>query len=64
MLVVLSKPVKEVLASLDSKGVGILREVTVLEHVVNVVPNRLDRYSKFAVVVHYLLSLAPVFVSL
>ena len=39
MLVVCSKPVKEVLASLNTEGVGILREVTVLEHVVDVVPN-------------------------
>lgn len=64
MLVVLSKPVKEVLASLDPKGVGVLREVTVLEHVVDVVPNCLEVDAELAVVVHYLLSLAPVFVSL
>jgi len=64
MLVVCSKPVKEVLASLDSKGVGVLREVTVLEHVVNVIPNRLEVDAELTVVVNYLFSLAPVLVSL
>jgi hypothetical protein len=39
MLVVCSKLSKEVLASLDTEGVRIVREVTVLKHVVNVVPN-------------------------
>ena len=42
MLVVCSKPVKEVLASLNTEGVGILREVTVLEHVVDVIPNSFE----------------------
>lgn len=64
MLVVCSKPVKEVLTSLNAEGIGVLCEVAVLEHVVNVIPNDLDRYSKFAVVVHYLFSLAPILVAL
>lgn len=64
MLVVRGKSIEEVLASFDTKGVGILREVAVLEHVVNVVPDRLEGNAEFAVVVHYIFGLAPVFVSL
>ena len=41
MLVVCSKLVKEVLSSFDTEGVGVLREVTVLEHVVDVIPDSL-----------------------
>ena len=64
MLVVCSKPVKEVLASFDAECVGVLREVAVLKHVVNVIPNSLQMYTKFAVVVHYLFGLAPVLIAL
>jgi hypothetical protein len=42
MLVVCGKPVKEVLASFNAEGVGVLGEVTVLEHVVDVVPNSFE----------------------
>jgi len=42
VLVVCSKPLEEVLASFNAEGVGVLREVTVLEHVVDVVPNSFE----------------------
>lgn len=64
MLVVCSKPVQKVLASFDAEGVGVLREVAVLEHVVNVVPNHFHGDAKLAIVVHYLFGLAPVLVAL
>ena len=64
MLVVCSKLVEEVLASFNAEGVGVIREVTVLEHVVDVIPDRLERDAKLAVVVYDLFSLAPVLVSL
>ena len=64
MLVVCSKLVKEVLASFNTEGIGVVRKVAILEHVVDVIPNIFERDSKFAVVVHYLFSLTPVLVSL
>jgi len=64
VLVVCSKSVKEVLAGFDTEGIGIVSEIAVLEHVVNVIPDRLERDAKFAVVVHDRFSLAPVLVSL
>lgn len=64
MLVVCSKPVEEVLASFNAEGVGVLREVTVLEHVVNVVPDSFQPDAELAIVIHYLFGLAPVLVSL
>jgi hypothetical protein len=64
MLVVGSKPFEETLSGLDAEGVGILGEVTVLEHVVNVVPDRFEWNTELAVVVHHLFSLTPVLVAL
>ena len=64
MLVVCSKPIKEVFPSFNAEGVGILREVAVLEHVINVIPNCLQVDAEFAVVVNYLFSFAPIFVTL
>jgi hypothetical protein len=64
VLIVGSELVKETFAGFNSEGIGIVREVTVLEHVVDVIPDRLKRNAKFAVVVHYCFSLAPVLVSL
>lgn len=43
MLVVCGKLVKEVFARLNAEGVGIIREVTVLEHVVDVIPYGLQK---------------------
>jgi len=64
MLVVSSKLIEKTFAGFDSKGVGVVGEVTVLEHVIDVVPNRLKRDAEFTVVVHYFFSLAPVLVTL
>jgi hypothetical protein len=64
MLVVCGKLVKEVLASFNAESVGVLSEITVLEHVVDVVPNGLERNTKLAVVVYHIFGLAPVLVSL
>ena len=59
-----SKLVKEGLAGFNAEGVGVLCEVTVLEHIVDVIPGNLEGNAKLAVVVHYLFSLAPVLVTL
>lgn len=45
MLVVCGKIVKEVFASFNAESIGVLREVTVLEHVVDVIPNIFERDS-------------------
>ena len=39
MLVVCGKLVEKVFASFNTEGVGVLREITVLEHVVDVIPD-------------------------
>lgn len=64
MLVVCSKLVEEVLASFNAEGVGVIREVTVLEHVVDVIPDYFQRDAKLAVVVYHLFGLTPVLVAL
>jgi hypothetical protein len=48
VLVVRSKPVKEVFAGFNAEGVGVLRKVTVLEHVVDIVPNSFELTFKSA----------------
>ena len=45
MLVVCSKLVKEVLASFNTEGIGVVRKVAILEHVVDVIPNIFERDS-------------------
>jgi len=64
MLIACSESVKEALASFNAKSVGIIGEVTVLEHVVDVIPDGLKWDAKFAVVVYHLFGFAPVLVAL
>jgi hypothetical protein len=64
MLVVRSKLFEEVLASFNSKGVGVVCEVAVLEHVIDVVPNRLKRDAHLSVPVDHLFRFSPVLVAL
>lgn len=61
MLVVCSKPIEEVLASFNAEGVGILREVTVLEHVVDVIPNSFELRFISAWCLRYYVGLHPPF---
>ena len=64
MLVIGCQTIEKVFARLDSKGVWILGEVAVLEHVVDVIPNRFEGDTEFPVVVHHILGLTPVLVAL
>ena len=63
MLVIGCQTIEKVFARLDSKGVWILGEVAVLEHVVDVIPNRFEGDTEFPVVVHHILGLTPVLVA-
>jgi hypothetical protein len=64
MLIVRSKLVEEVLASFNSKGVGVVSEVAVLEHVIDIVPNRFERDAHLSVPVDHLFRFSPVLVTL
>jgi hypothetical protein len=64
MLVVCSEPIEEVLASFDTKGVGILSEVAVLEHVIDIVPDRFERNSGCPIIVDHILRFTPILVAL
>jgi hypothetical protein len=64
MLVVRSKLIEEVLASFNTKRVGVVSEVAVLEHVIDIVPNRLERDAHLSVPVDHLFRFSPILVAL
>jgi hypothetical protein len=64
MLVVGSKLVEEILASFNPKSVGVIGKVAVLEHVIDIVPNRFERYSHLSVPVDHFFRFSPVLVAL
>jgi hypothetical protein len=64
MLVVRSELVEEVLASFNTKGIGVLSEVAVLEHVIDVVPNRFEGNPGRPVIIDNIFRLTPVLVTL
>lgn len=63
MLTLVVQPLKKSLAISVIEANGVIVKVSILKHVVDIIPYRLERYTELGVVVHHALGDGPIFIA-